>query len=264
MSNRKEDYRTTKFLTKEKPMLVNRLEDKFETLLFLPEGQNRKGECGLRTKGYFKKSYDDKPLISIITVVFNGEKYLEETIQSVINQTYDNVEYIIIDGGSNDGTVEIIKKYEDQIDYWVSEKDDGIYDAMNKGISVCLGDIVGIVNADDVIYKDTLLKVSEAINMRDTDYTYGSVHFVNEQGTILGEMFPLPYDDIDNKKYTDIPFPHPSLLIKRKIYKEIGLFNTKFKLSADYDFSLRLLRENYKGFNLDIAFKNSMAISINR
>ena len=110
-----EGYSTTRLLTQEKPKIINTSEDKFETVLFLPEGENRKGEGGLRTKGYFKKSFDDKPLISIITVVFNGEKYLEETIQSVINRTYSNVEYIIIDGGSSDGTLDIIKKYEDKI-----------------------------------------------------------------------------------------------------------------------------------------------------
>ena len=248
-----ENFSTTRLLTKEKPIIENRPEDKFETVLFLPEGEHRKGEGGLRTQGYFKKSYEDKPLASIITVVFNGEKYLEETIQSVINQTYDNVEYIIIDGGSTDGTFDIIKKYEEQIDYWVSEKDAGIYDAMNKGIAVCSGEFVGIVNADDIIYKDTLSKVSEAIRIRSIDYVYGSVHFMNDQGSILGEMFSLPCEDIDKKKYIDIPFPHPSLFVKREIYKEIGLFNTQFKLSADYDFSLRLLEKSYKGFNLGMA-----------
>jgi hypothetical protein len=106
-------------------------DEKFDTYLFLPEGENRQGEGGLRIKGYFKKSLDNKPSISIITVVYNGEKYLEETIKSVITQTYDNVEYIIIDGGSTDGTLDIIKKYEDYIDYWVSEKDGGMYNAIN-------------------------------------------------------------------------------------------------------------------------------------
>lgn len=115
-------YSTTRLVFNDKCLIVNEKED--NSTFLLPEGEDRKGEGGLRTKGYFKKSYKGKPLISIITVVYNGEKYLEETIQSVINQTYENVEYIIIDGGSTDGTLEIIKKYEDKIDYWVSEKHD--------------------------------------------------------------------------------------------------------------------------------------------
>ena len=129
----------------------NKPEDKLETVLFLPEKEGRIVEGGLRTQGHFKKSYNDKPLVSIITVVFNSEKYLENTILSVISQAYDNVEYIIIDGGSTDGTIDIIKKYEDKLDYWISESDDGIYDAMNKGIDLVTGEWVNFVNSSDVL-----------------------------------------------------------------------------------------------------------------
>jgi len=104
---------------KEQLVIESKLEDKFETVLFLPEGEGRKGQGGLRTQGYFKKSLPDKPLITVITVVFNGEEFLEETIQSVINQTYDNVEYIIIDGGSTDGNLVVVCNYEHVTDYWL-------------------------------------------------------------------------------------------------------------------------------------------------
>lgn len=151
-----ETYSTTRLLTHEKPTIKKKPEDKFESLLFLPEGEGRKGEGGLRTQGYFKTSQTDKPLITVITVVFNGEQFLEETIQSVINQTYDNVEYIIIDGGSTDGTLDIIRKYEHAIDYWVSEKDKGIYGAMNKGCDLALGAGLIFLNAGDRFIGDVL------------------------------------------------------------------------------------------------------------
>jgi len=161
-----EKYSTTRMVIKSTPSVIanamlqlNKFEDKFETLLFLPEG-------GLRIQGYFKKSFKDKPLITIITVVFNGKKYLEETIQSVINQTYDNVEYIIIDGGSTDGTLDIIKKYEDRIDYWVSERDKGIYDAMNKGIDLASGKWLNFMNAGDRFYSNYIISKIFSTNMK--------------------------------------------------------------------------------------------------
>ena len=101
-----------------------------------------------------------RPLVSVVTVVFNGEKYLEETIQSVINQTYDNVEYTLIDGGSTDGTVDIIRKYEDKIAYWISEPDNGIFDAMNKGADKATGEYIYYLNAGDVFYsRNTLFDI---------------------------------------------------------------------------------------------------------
>jgi len=191
-----------------------------------------------------------KPLFSIITVVYNGEKTIEETIKSILAQTYKNIEYIIIDGASTDGTVEIIKKYQNEISYWVSEKDGGIYDAMNKGLIASNGEIIGIVNADDTLYPHTLKEVQELMRMKHLDYTYGSIHLMNEKSVIFGETVPMKHEDISIRKYIDMPFPHPSLFVKKDVYTQVGLFNTQFKLSADYDFVLRLLAVDYKGLAL--------------
>ncbi len=248
-----EKYSTTKLVTKEKPEIVNKLVDKFEMILFLPENKSRKGEGGLRTKGYFKKSYKKTPLISIITVVYNGEKYLEETIQSVINQTYDNVEYIIIDGGSTDGTLDIIKKYEEKIDYWVSEKDSGIYDAMNKGVTLCSGDIIGIVNADDFIYRDTLQNVAKFFSDTDAMFTFGQLDLADEDGKVFDTAKSIGIDNIKYKLFRHMPFLHPTMFVKKEVYEKLGLYNTRYKLSADYDFTLRLVKNNIQFVKLDFS-----------
>ena len=226
--------------------LIGTPEDKFETVLFLPEGEERKGEGGLRTKGYFKQSLEDKPLISIITVVFNGEKYLEETIQSVINQSYDNVEYIIIDGGSTDGTLDIIKKYEDKISYWVSEKDEGIYDAMNKGLKVVTGKYISILNADDYYEKDALFLSVKMIEKEKSDYCIANVKFVGSK-SITRPIYPL----IQDKVYQEMPYPHVSAVIASYIYKQVGLFDTEFKIAGDQDMAVRIHLAGYKASYLN-------------
>ncbi len=240
------NYSTTQLRIQDKPILKNKLKDKFETVLFLPEDKNRKGEGGLRRQGYFKKSYDGNPLISIITVVFNGEKYLEKTIQSVINQSYDNVEYIIIDGGSTDGTLDIIKKYEDKIDYWVSENDNGIYDAMNKGLQLVTGEYIGILNADDFYEPFAIKKSIELIQKNDADYTVAQVQYVNTKN-IISPIFPLKKDKI----YQEMFYPHISAFILRKAYQQVGLFKTQFKIAGDHDMALRIHLAGFRATYLD-------------
>ena len=241
-----ENYSTTRLATKERPIIVNDSKDKFETHLFLPKGEGRKGEGGLRTKGYFKKSYEGKPLVSIVTVVFNGEKYLEETIRSVINQSYDNVEYIIIDGGSTDSTLDIIKRYEEQIDYWVSEKDAGIYDAMNKGLQLVAGKYVGILNADDFYEPFAIEKSIELIKYNDADYSVAKVQYVNTKN-IISPIFPLE----KNKIYQEMFYPHISAFISMKVYKKVGLFKTQFKIAGDHDMALRIHLAGFRATYLD-------------
>ena len=129
----------------------------FKTLFKYPKtNQKRYGEGGLRLSNNLKQKEENKPLISIITVVKNNEKYLEQTIKSVLSQEYKNFEYIIIDGGSTDKTISIIKKFSNEIDYWLSENDHGIYDAFNKGMQLAKGDFIGIVNSDDTLERNAL------------------------------------------------------------------------------------------------------------
>lgn len=247
------NYSTTRVVTQEKPEIINNPEDKFETVLFLPQGENRKGEGGLRTKGYFKKSFENKPLISVITVVYNGEKYLEETIQSVINQTYDNVEYIIIDGGSTDGTLDIIKKYEDKIDYWVSERDKGIYDAMNKGIKLFIGDFIVFLNAGDSIYEYNIFNLifKNKINFIN-DIIYGHAQLINSdnsKGKIVKAPSSISYKDFAKGMIVC----HQSLIISRR---KILLYNLEYKLVSDHDWIIKILKETSKITFLDLPLCN--------
>jgi len=241
-----EKYSTTRLVTIERPEIINKPEDKFKTVLFLPNGKDRKGEGGLRTQGYFKKSLPDKPLITIITVVFNGEKYLEETIRSVINQTYDNVEYIIIDGGSTDGTLAIIKKYEGQIDYWVSEKDYGLYDAMNKGIKTASGLLIGLLNSDDQYNFFTITSVLESFYLEsEASVFYGDlVKFFNENRNDVvffkGDMSTNAFAK------GNIRINHPTCFVDRRVYRLYGCFDDYFDIGADRELMLRFYFNSVK------------------
>ncbi|KHG33837.1 MAG: hypothetical protein OA34_08170 [Sulfurospirillum sp. MES] len=198
-----------------------------------------------------KKTYENKPLISVITVVYNGERHLEETIQSVINQTYDNVEYIIIDGGSTDGTLDIIKKYEDKIDYWVSEKDNGIYDAMNKGICLSFGEWINFMNVGDKFYdKNTLKSTFQKNIIYQADFIYSDTIFSN------GKTFVC-----DIKKSRII---HQSLFYKKYLHKEFGLYVVaKGVTISDYLFFMLSKNKKWVKVNNPIAIFDLGGISSN-
>ena len=196
-------------------------------------------EGGIRTSDNCKQSEPNRPLVSVITVVLNGEKHLEQTIKSVLAQTYDNIEYIIIDGQSKDNTLDIVKKYETKIDYWLSEKDGGIYYAMNKGIAHANGDIIGILNADDFYSPDTILNVVNVFLKTNADVFHGDIILLNDKQET--RMQP------DIRKMMQQPSVfHPTCFVKKQIYSIIGDFNTEYKISADYDFLLRCLKSNFK------------------
>lgn len=186
--------------------------------------------------------------ISIVTPVYNSEKTLERTILSVINQTLDSeLEYIIIDGGSTDKTLEIIQKYSTRINIVVSERDRGTYDAMNKGISLATGDIVGIINSDDW-YNDGALKSVEQVfrNNPEISIVHSPVknYFAGQYLStfIPGKLENLPF------KFT---VAHPSCFVKKEVYDRIGLFDLSYQMAADYDFIFRAYTTGYKFQDID-------------
>jgi len=195
-----------------------------------------------------------QPDISIITVVYNGEKYLENAILSVAAQAGSRFEYIVVDGGSTDGTVDIIKKHEGKIDKWISEPDEGIYDAMNKGIRMAAGQVIGILNADDELNPGVLEKVAaEFKRSKDLDYLYGYVERMTTSGTVYDIADSLHPEQMDKRKYNQIPIPHGALFVKKQMFEELGYYKTSYVINSDYDFILRLINQNKKGIRLDLA-----------
>lgn len=243
------NYSTTRFVTKEKPLLEQKSEYKLKPILFLSPNSKRKGEGGLRTKGYFKKSNIQNPLISVVTVVYNGELHIEQTIKSVIDQSYDNIEYIIIDGGSTDSTLDIIKKYEDKIDYWISEPDHGIYNAMNKGASLCSGHYIAFLNADDWYNDDTLSLVAKASENGSFDFIAG------DQAVFRDDTFIKTFKTNINKYQTRVPFGHPSLFVKRTLLLKYGL-DKQYPIAADYDFMIKIIKQTKHHKSLSISLSN--------
>ena len=204
---------------------------------------------GLRTRGIYKHSSNIKPLISVITVVLNGEKYLEEAISSIIKQTYDNIEYIIIDGGSTDRSLDIIQKYENHIDLWITEKDSGLYNAMNKGIALSSGDFVGFVGSDDYLYLNTLEKLAKAAQKETIDYTVGPVDIIRENGQPKEKILVLPNFLMQNRFIFDMATHHLSFYVSRKIINKIGNFDENFNIRSDYDMTIRVISKSKKKFN---------------
>jgi len=180
--------------------------------------------------------------VSIVTAVFNCANTIEDCIKSVVGQTHKNREHIIIDGGSRDGTLEVINKYRDKITKVVSEPDRGIYDAMNKGIRLATGNIVGILNSDD-IYADEFVveNVLKAMSDGKVDTCYGDLVYVDREDTkkVIRNWKGGEFNKLNFKRGW-MP-PHPTFFVKREIYEKYGLFNLGFPIAADYEIMLRSL-----------------------
>lgn len=195
----------------------------------------------------------NKPLISIITVVYNGENFLEETIKSVINQTYSNVEYIIIDGGSSDSTVDIIQKYDNNIDYWKSEKDSGIYEAMNKGIDMATGGWINFMNAGDSFYNENTLEQL----FLDNDYTKYDIVYGNHK-VIYTNKSRIAMAGCIKDIWKGSQFCHQSTFVSTKVHKK-NKFNLSNRIGADFEFFYNLYKQNLNFKYIDIVIANYSA-----
>ena len=185
-------------------------------------------------KGIFKKIDKENPLISIITVTLNSQKYLEETLKSIFDQKYKNYELIIIDGKSNDKTLKIIKKNNKKIDYWISQKDKGIYDAFNKGLALARGQYIGFVNSDDVLTKNSLKYLAHYHRSKKFDFLFGAVK--KHWGILHG------YKKWKIKFSWGFYSSHSTgFFISNKAAKKVGKYNLKFKYHADWDYFYRMI-----------------------
>ncbi len=193
-----------------------------------------------------------QPKISIITVTFNSEKTLARTIQSVINQDYKNLEYIIIDGGSTDGTVKIIKTYEKYVSYWSSEPDNGISDAFNKGIRRASGDIIGIINSDDGLC-DGALNILAHEYEKDIDVYRGNILLWNIRTGMKVKEIPSMHFPLIS---INVRVSHQGTFISKMAYKKYGLYNVNYRYAMDYDLLMRFeeMGANMKYIDYVMAF----------
>ena len=180
--------------------------------------------------------------VSIITVSFNSAKTIADTIDSVLSQDYPEIEYIIVDGDSTDGTVDIIRQNENRISRWISEKDQGMYDAMNKGIAMATGDVIGILNSDDV-YMNThvITDLMHLMKTQNTEVVFADLILVDSsnQNKVIryydsGRFHPNKF------KFGWMP-AHPTVFVKRELYQKVGKFSTTYQIAADYEMLIRML-----------------------
>jgi len=182
--------------------------------------------------------------ISIITVCYNSEKHIKTAIESVINQTYLDIEYIVVDGASKDRTVDIIKSYGDKITKMVSEPDKGIYDAMNKGFQLATGDYLAVINSDDFyMSNDAIENVVNELNKKQTDSLFADLIYVEENNTDKQVRYWKSNEFVKGSFKKGWHPAHPTFFVKNEIYKKYGYFDLSFKLAADFELMLRFLEK---------------------
>ena len=190
------------------------------------------------------------PLISIITVVYNREKTLRRAVESVVGQTCDSFEYVVIDGASTDGSMEILNQYEDRIDVLVSEPDKGMYYALNKGIERATGEFIGIVHSDDFLVDENVLSsVAKQMREHDADIFHGDALSLTHVGE-RAETTKLSSTHA-NILQTAMSMVHPASFIRRSIFRKIGGYDTEFRSAADYEFFVRCVKSGLEFLHID-------------
>jgi glycosyltransferase involved in cell wall biosynthesis len=185
------------------------------------------------------------PVVSIITVSFNSKKTIVATIESVLSQTYPEIEYIIIDGLSTDGSIDLINSYRKSISKFITEEDKGIYDAINKGIKLATGDIIGILNSDDFFCNDFIIeKVAESFDNSGIDAVIGDVQFVDPGNTSkVVRYYSSKRFNPEKFRYGFMP-AHPGFYARRELFEKFGYYKTDYKIAADYELLIRFLYIN--------------------
>lgn len=182
--------------------------------------------------------------ISVVTAVYNNASTIRDALESTLSQQYPNVELVVIDGGSTDGTREVIERYRDRIATYVSEPDRGIYDALNKGVRLATGDVIGFLHSDDLFADNQALnRVAEAMREPSVEASFGDLNYVRKESPDAivrawksGEFTP-------RKLSSGWMPPHPTLYVRRSVYERVGAFDTRYRIAADYDWMLRFLRQ---------------------
>lgn len=183
--------------------------------------------------------------ISVITVVYNADAFLKDCIESIIAQTYPNIEYIVVDGGSTDDTIPIIRQYGRFITHFISEKDEGLYDAINKGIKLATGEVVGILNADDMLAdENTIKQVAQAFEQQaNTDCVYGDLNYVHPTKMNIVRVWKSKQADFSAIEHGWMP-AHPTLYLKRTLFEKYGNYALDLGTAADYDLILRFFHQH--------------------
>lgn len=197
--------------------------------------------------------------VSIITATYNSEKTLLDTLLSVESQTYPDIEYIIVDSVSTDGTLDLVRKNSSRVTKIVSEKDKGIYDALNKGVEMATGDIVGFIHSDDILARsDIIEKIVDEFKCSGADFVYGDLVFTDRNITSRVKR----YWRSGEFRKTKISFgwapPHPSVYMKKQVYQNDGLFDLNFKIAADYDQMIRILKRD----DIKVSYLNQVIVKM--